>query len=230
MTEKRHLIDFSTVLAAAVHDMKNSLCLLRQTIEDLTKAMPPENPAANEYLATAHYEAARLNTGLVQLLSLYRAEMENLPINVDECFIEDIVEELDANNKNYILHKKMQFEVEQEENLSWYIDTDLIHLLLNDMLVNATRYSKSRILLRVFKEDGYLVFQIEDDGPGYPDSMLKATTIDIQDFDISQGRTGLGLFFARLIADAHSNGEKRGSISLSNDGILGGSLFTLKLP
>ena len=44
MTEKRHLIDFSTVLAAAVHDMKNSLCLLRQTIEDLTKAMPPENP------------------------------------------------------------------------------------------------------------------------------------------------------------------------------------------
>lgn len=230
MTNKSHLIDFSTVLAAAVHDMKNSLCLLRQTIEDLTKAMPSDSPEASEYLATAHYEAARLNTGLVQLLSLYRAEMENLPINVDECFIEDIVDELDANNKNYIVHKKMQFDVEQQENLVWYIDADLIHLLLNDMLVNATRYSKTRILLRVFEEDSYLVFQIEDDGPGYPDSMLKATTIDILDFDISQGRTGLGLFFARLIAEAHSNGDKRGTISLSNDGILGGSLFTLKLP
>lgn len=230
MTDKRHLIDFSTVLAAAVHDMKNSLCLLRQTIEDLTKAMPTGNAEANEHLATAHYEAARLNTGLVQLLSLYRAEMENLPINVDECFVEDIVEELKANNKNYILHKKMHLEVELQDDINWYLDSDLIHLLLNDMLVNATRYSKSKILLRVGKQNGFLIFQIEDDGPGYPDSMLKATVIDIQDFDISQGRTGLGLFFARLIAEAHSNGDNRGSISLSNGGILGGSVFTLKLP
>lgn len=230
MPEKRHLIDFSTVLAAAVHDMKNSLCLLRQTIEDLTKAMPTENAEANEHLATAHYEAARLNTGLVQLLSLYRAEMENLPINVDECYVEDIVEELKANNKNYIAHKKMSLEVDLEDDINWYLDTDLIHLLLNDMLVNATRYSNSKILLRVAREHGFLVFQIEDDGPGYPTSMLKATTIDIQEFDISQGRTGLGLFFARLIAEAHSNGDKRGSISLTNGGILGGSVFTLKLP
>ena len=60
--------------------------------------------------------------------------------------------------------------------------------------------------------------------------MLEATTINIQDFDISQGRTGLGLFFARLIAEAHVQGNRKGSISLSNGGALGGSVFTLKLP
>lgn len=230
MTKQKHIIDFSTVLAAAVHDMKNSLGLLHQTIEDLSKAIPQKNTKAKEFLAIAHYESTRLNTGLVQLLSLYRAELENLPINVDECFIEDLVEELVANNESYILHKNKLLTIEQEDGLNWFIDADLIQLLLNDMLVNATRYSENEILLKCYKSDGFLVFQIEDDGPGYPDSMLQATKIDIQDFDISQGRTGLGLFFARMIALAHSNGCRPGAIELENNGSLGGSVFRLKLP
>lgn len=230
MTKQNHIIDFSTVLGAAVHDMKNSLGLLRQTIEDLSKAITHENSKAKEFLAVAHYESARLNTGLVQLLSLYRAELENLPINVDECFVEDLVEELVANNESYILHKNKRLSVEQEDGLNWFIDADLIQLLLNDMLVNATRYSKTAILLKCYKDQGFLVFEIEDDGPGYPDNMLRATKIDMQDFDISQGRTGLGLFFARMIALAHSNGSRLGTIELENNGSLGGSVFRLKLP
>ena len=75
-----------------------------------------------------------------------------------------------------------------------------------------------------------LVFKVEDDGPGYPQSMLQANTINMQDCDIGKGRTGLGLFFARLIAQAHSKGETKGSISLENGGSLGGSVFCLTLP
>lgn len=230
MKKSGHMIDFSTVLASAVHDMKNSLLLLTQTIEDLTAEIPPENKNAVVHLASAHYEAARLNTGLVQLLSLYRAEIENMPLNVDECYLEDLVEELICSNESYINHKQMELEVEQEDNLVWYLDGDLIILLLNDVLINSMRYSKKKILLKTFEKDGYLHFQLEDDGPGYPSSMLEATTINMQDFDISQGRTGLGLFFARLIAEAHTHGDRKGSISLANGGSLGGSVFTLKLP
>lgn len=230
MKEPGKLIDFSTVLASAVHDMKNSLCLLLQTIEDLNDEVSPDNQNALEHLASAHYEASRLNTGLVQLLSLYRAEIENLPLNVDECYLEDLIEELIFSNESYINHKQMELEVEQEDNLVWYLDGDLVNLLLNDVLINAMRYSKKKILLKTFELNGYLHFQVEDDGPGYPSSMLQATTISMQNFDISQGRTGLGLFFARLIAEAHTQGERKGSISLSNGGSLGGSVFTLKLP
>lgn len=230
MSKQRHLIDFSSVLASAVHDMKNSLLLLRQSIEDLSKSVSKENVKATEHLASAHYESARLNTGLVQLLSLYRAEMENLPINVDECFIEDLIDKLQANNESYIQHKNMQLEIEQQPDLAWYIDGDLINLLLNDMLVNATRYSKKRIRLSAFEQDGYLVFKVEDDGDGYPERMLKANTVKMQEFNISQGRTGLGLFFARMIAEAHSKGDRKGEIVLENGGELGGSVFTLKLP
>ncbi|MGJ8681162.1 sensor histidine kinase [Paraglaciecola sp.] len=230
MKPSNHSIDFATVLGSAVHDMKNSLCLLIQSIENLGQSMSETDPTTNEHFASAHYEAARLNTGLVQLLSLYRAGLENMPLNIDEHYIEEVVDELKASNESYLNHKNMILEVEQSADLVWYLDADLIGILINDVLINAMRYSKSHIKLSVYTEDDFLVFRIEDDGPGYPQRMLDANEITMQNYDISQGRTGLGLFFARLIAQAHTNKELHGQIKLENGGALGGSIFELKLP
>jgi K+-sensing histidine kinase KdpD len=223
-------IDFSAVLASAVHDMKNSLCLLTQSIENLGQSIQDTDLISREHLASSHYEAARLNTGLVQLLSLYRAGLDNLPLNIDEYDIEDLIENLVGTNESYLNHKNMILEVNQSADLVWYLDADLISILLNDVLINAMRYSQKNILLSVYVDDQQLVFKVEDDGPGYPESMLKANTINMQHFDIGQGRTGLGLFFARLIAQAHTKGQTKGTISLKNGGSLGGSVFILTLP
>lgn len=230
MSKENELIDFSTVLGSAVHDMKNSLCLLMQSIENLGQSLIETNPQSREHLASAHYEAARLNTGLVQLLSLYRAGLDNLPLNIDEHHIEDVIENLMATNESYLNHKNMILEVKQSADLVWYLDSDLIGLLLNDVLINAMRYSQKKIFLSVYTENKKLVFKVEDDGPGYPKSMLNAHNINIQDCDIGRGRNGLGLFFARLIAQAHTKAETKGTISLRNGGKLGGSVFTLTLP
>lgn len=223
-------IDFSAVLGAAVHDMKNSLCLLMQSIENLEQSLSETDPLSRDHLASAHYEAARLNTGLVQLLSLYRAGLDNLPVNIDEHYIEDLVDDLLSNNQNYLNHKNMILEVNQTADLVWYLDIDLISILLNDVLINAMRYSKKKILLNIYTQDQKLVFEVKDDGPGYPQSMLQTNDFSMQHFDISQGRTGLGLFFARLIAQAHTRDDIKGTISLGNSGSLGGSVFVLTLP
>ena len=230
MFEEDESINFSAVLGAAVHDMKNSLCLLMQSIENLEQSLTETNPLSRKHLASAHYEAARLNTGLVQLLSLYRAGLDNLPVNIDEHYIEDLVDDVLTNNESYLNHKNMILEVSQSADLVWYLDADLIIILLNDVLINAMRYSQKKILLSIYNQDQKLVFKVEDDGPGYPPSMLEANNFSMQHFDISQGRTGLGLFFARLIAQAHTKGETKGTISLENNGSLGGSVFVLTLP
>lgn len=223
-------IDFSSVLAAAVHDMKNSLCLLIQSIENLADSLPADSSDAHEQVANVHYEASRLNTNLVQILSLYRAELESLPITVDECFIEDLFSDVLGSNRVYVQQKNFEVELAMTEHLSWYLDSELIYLLINDMLVNSLRYGKSKIRLSAFSEGQYLVLRIEDDGPGYPDSMLVNSNTCLSEFQVGQGRTGLGLFFARLIAAAHTQGEICGEISLSNGGTLGGGVFEVKLP
>ena len=48
--------------------------------------------------------------------------------------------------------------------------------------------------------------------------------------NLINNRTGLGLYFANLIANAHETNNLRGSIELNNGGLLGGSIFTLKIP
>ena len=60
--------------------------------------------------------------------------------------------------------------------------------------------------------------------------MLVTVDTKPSDFNVTQGRTGLGLYFAHLIARAHTKGEKQGFITLSNGGILGGGVFEVKIP
>ena len=223
-------IDFSSVLAAAVHDMKNSLFLLIQSIEGLRDTLPKEDSGAREQVANVHYEASRLNTTLVQILSLYRSELESIPISSDECFVADLIDDVVGSNAFYIEQKNIEVSVNVDEDVSWYLDSELIYLLINDVIVNALRYGTSCIAIRASVADDYLSIKIEDDGNGYPEEMLSKSHSTLSNFELSQGRTGLGLFFAKLIADAHSHNDKAGIISLSNGGSLGGSVFEVKIP
>ncbi|WP_026374766.1 sensor histidine kinase [Aestuariibacter salexigens] len=230
MADNKPQIDFATVLAAAVHDMKNSLCLMMQSIENLSDNLPHGDNNVQRRLADVHYESSRLNTGLVQLLSLFRSELDALPVNIDECFLDDLMDELVASNHRYAQQKDIEIDVNVEPDLCWYLDFDLVYMLLNDVLINAMRYGKSAIRLSASSCSDGLHITIEDDGPGYPEGMLEAQDIHMQDVQIRQGRTGLGLFFARLIANTHSRNGIRGKIELSNGGSLGGSVFKLNLP
>ena len=229
-TPSSQTIDFSSVLASAVHDMKNSLCLLIQSIESLAELIPPGDNAVSNQVASVHYEATRLNTNLVQILSLYRAELDKLPITIDECFIDDLFDDVMSSVRIYMEQKNLLVSINVQDDISWYLDRELIFMLINDVLINAMRYGTSQIQLSAKTSDNMLVITVEDDGEGYPESMLQKSTQDLEGFDVSQGRTGLGLYFARLIANAHSRGEQYGQISLSNGGTLGGSVFEVRLP
>jgi len=222
--------DFSSVIAVAIHDMKNSLSLLMQSIEQLAANIPADNLVAREGINSVHYEANRMNTTLVQVLSLYRSELDALPVNIDECFLIDLVEEVVESNRTYINQKELSVILDVDEDLCWYLDRELIYLLIHDVLINAIRYGCDHINISAKEINGELQVKVVDDGSGYPASMLEMATVKLDNFCISEGRTGLGLFFARLIAQTHKNNGKAGFISLSNDPITGGSIFELRLP
>lgn len=230
MNSASQQIDFSTVLASAVHDMKNSLCLLLQSIESLSATISKQNPDAASELATLHYEASRVNTGLMQLLSLYKADYHQYPVNIEECYLVDLFDDLISMNENYVAQKGINLTIDYDKDLTWYLDRDLVGILLNDIVLNAMRYGQKKIHIQAKESHGFLYIIVEDDGPGYPDAMLEVSNVPMQEFDIQAGRTGLGLFFAKLIAGGHTDGNNFGTIHLENNGRLGGSVFTLKLP
>src|SRR5690554_4139695 len=135
-------LDFATVLAAGVHDMKNSLFLLIQSIEEVADEV--ESPQHRSRLADIHYETQRLNTGLMQLLSLYRQSNNTLPVTKNELYLDELADDLLANNQFYAQHHCVQLTTETLSNKSWFFDHDLILLLLNDVIINALRYAKQQ--------------------------------------------------------------------------------------
>ena len=223
-------IDFASVLASTVHDMKNSLCMLIQSAELIQQEGELLSEPAKDELARLSYEANRLNSNLLQLLSLYRLERNQLPVQIDEYFLADVVEEVLLKNQYFAQQRQIEICVEHSDNLRWFFDYDLIINLLNDALSNAMRYCQQRLLLSVSVNAAKLCIEVHDDGQGFPDFMLQHEQPDMNTPDLANNHTGLGIFFAKLIANAHSNKGIHGSVTLSNGGRYGGGVFRLVLP
>ena len=84
-------LDFSTVIASTVHDMKNSLAMLTRAHAQWQAQLPAEQQAVAE-LGVIDYEFARLNGMLVQLLGLYKLGVNQLPMRPGYHEVEDFLQ------------------------------------------------------------------------------------------------------------------------------------------
>jgi K+-sensing histidine kinase KdpD len=228
MNREDQEVDFSFVLASSVHDMKNSLGMLLNTLSEVMTEYPPQNDAHAKSYAVLEYEAARINSELIQLLSLYRLDHDQVRANIDECIVADVLGEQVA--RNYGLLQTRSLDVVCDESLIGYFDSDLVGGVINNILVNCARYSKQKLKLWAQQTPEGLCIAIEDDGPGYPQDMLNASTFAEAQASFAGGRPHLGLMFANKIALMHTNKSQHGFIRLSNDSSLGGGVFKLFLP
>jgi K+-sensing histidine kinase KdpD len=223
-------IDYATILASSVHDMKNSLCMVIQSAELIQAEGAKLSHGAREELALLNYEANRLNSNLLQLLSLYRLDRQQLPVQIDQHYLQELFEELLLKNQYYATQRGITVTIHAGDDLNWFFDRDLILTILNDAVANALRYSTTQILIRATITDNQLQIVVADDGPGFPDFMLHNAATDMHKPDLRHGHTGLGIFFAKLIARAHHNKNQRGIVSLQNGNELIGGSFRLTLP
>lgn len=231
MKSKTTGIDFSFVLASSVHDMKNSLGMLMNTVSDVIKKYPPQNEShANSY-AVLEYEAVRINSELIQLLSLYHLDRDDVRVQVDKHCVIDILNDQIARNDCVFQSRKIKVELICDESLQGYFDADLIGGVVNNLLVNCARYCQSSLRIAAQQEQNYLCISIEEDGPGYPQDMLDAAAADTEmQCGFAGGRPHLGLLFAQKVALMHESKTHQGFIRLSNGGQLGGGCFKLYLP
>lgn len=230
MNREAQKIDFSFVLASSVHDMKNSLGMLLNTLADVMDQYPPQNDTHAKSYAVLEYEAARINSELIQLLSLYRLDHDNVRVHIDECVVADILSEQVARNYELLQTRALELTLECDETLLGYFDSDLVGGVINNILVNCARYSKQKLRLSAQQTAEGLCITIEDDGPGYPEDMLNASTFAEIHPNFASGRPHVGLMFANKVALMHKNKSLQGFIRLSNDSLLGGGCFRLFLP
>ncbi len=230
MESDENRLDFSFVLASSVHDMKNSLGMLLSSLESMLEEAPPQNPAQQKYFSTLGYEASRINGELVQLLALYRMQEDAMQLRLEEQFVVDLIEDQVARNDVLLSTRGIELQVDCDPDLSWYLDSELIGGVLNNILVNGARYSRGHLRISARIERQMLCLSIADDGKGFPQAMLDAPLQENAGVSFSNGSTNLGLLFAHKVADLHRARGQNGFIDLTNGGALEGGVFSLWLP
>lgn len=223
-------LEFSTVLASTVHDMKNSLGMLLNSLDEVRDSVPEQVRSSSPFTAL-EYEAQRMHGDLIQLLSLYRLSEQKLSATVEEQLVSDFLDEQQAHHRRLVEGLGIQLRVHTDPAAeAAYFDPQLVSGVLTNVINNAIRYANSELHLSARADNGWLVLSVEDDGPGYPEQMLAADFSGTERIDFSTGNTNLGLYFAERMAGMHTTGGRRGFTRLRNGGELGGSVFELWLP
>jgi len=189
---------FETVLASTVHDMKNSLSLLMGQLDNLSLRLEvgSENQQA---VSSIRYESSRINQSLMQLLTLYKLENNQLFIQISEVEVVDFIEDCIATHSLLAENNGIQLEVDCDDSIIWFFDQDMVGIAIKNILGNSIRYTGKQVIVSVKVVEGHLVIQIDDDGPGYPENMIENPDQFIKKVNYSTGSTGLGLFFSATI-------------------------------
>jgi len=230
MTKSSNSVDFSLVLASSVHDMKNSIGMLVASLESFIEECPPANDRQSKHFNTLHYEASRINAELVQLLTIYRMQNDHLPLRVDQHYVIDVLEDQLARNHSLLEGRNIHPLLECDDSLEWFFDADLVGSVVQNVIVNCSRYTRSQLLVSAKVENDFLQISVVDDGGGYPPNMLESPSILVNSAEVSEGNTHLGLYFAEEIARLHKQKNRVGYIRLENGPPLGGGCFNLFLP
>ena len=225
-------ISFSDLMASSTHDMKNSLNIQINELEKIAGlSLDRGDTQVFEDLGRMIYQANRMNSNLIQLLSLYKMGKAIYPIEFAEQNIAEVIQEVMAQNISIMKFKGITVTVDCDPELYWHIDRDLITGVLINAINNAYNYTGDKIRVAAGLNDQLLEIRVEDNGRGYPPGMLQKDSVSASgSSNFLSGSTGLGFYFSSQVAQLHRNGERMGSLTIENGGAYGGGCFVVKLP
>ncbi|MFA5329470.1 MAG: sensor histidine kinase KdpD [Prolixibacteraceae bacterium] len=170
--------------------------------------------------------AIRLNRLIENLLNMSRLDSGRLTVRIDWCDLQDlinkVIQSLSLELKPFNVHCVLPDDMPLVQ-----LDFGLMEQVLHNLLLNATQHAAngSSIRIKFFYDNGFLVIQVMDRGPGFLATDLPMVFNKFYRGELAAaGGTGLGLSIVKGIVEAHS-----GTITAENR-VNGGACFTIRIP
>lgn len=183
--------------AALTHDLKTPLLASLRALEYLEEADKIGPEKRKELLRQLQEELSRSYLLVENLLTASR--IENQRIQTEQLNLRSVLEDFRLRYTQQAERRGLKLEIEGAGQVK--ADRLLLERAFANLADNAVRYAKTRVVLKA--GEGWL--EVEDDGPGLPDSLETLT----QPFrsarlhGIRAGSAGLGMYVARRVAEVH---------------------------
>ena len=212
------------MVTAIAHDLRTPLFTLRGSLEALERGVGDAR-----YLDRAQAKAAYLDRLVSDLFTFSRLEYARDAIAFEEVDVGALALRAAQDAEPMAAARGCALEVRGLGSaLAVRGDADALLRVLTNLLDNAIRHGRGRIVMGARRENGAVRLEIVDDGPGFAPDDLDHVFEPLFRSDRARapatGGTGLGLAIARRLARAHG-----GDIEAANDPA-GGARATVTLP
>ncbi|WP_245979081.1 sensor histidine kinase [Solilutibacter pythonis] len=214
-SERTHLERQRNTLADLAHSLKTPLAVLRARLD----SGAPDAELRDE-----------LDTQLERMNALVSYQLSRAASGGHKLFATPVpilpqAEQIVLGLEKIYAAKGVLCEFEIDESAHFHGETGDLQELLGNLLENAFKWAKSRVLLTVAKDAGALLLAVDDDGPGIPrEKIAVVLQRGVRGDERVQGH-GIGLSIVQDIIQGYG-----GELLVSASAELGGARFEVRLP
>lgn len=190
------------------HELRTPLTLISLPVENiLTEATLPK--ALAEQLKLIKRNVDRMVRLVNQILEFRKIDETGITLHLEETNIGTFVRDICNYYEDIANQKSLTIKINDETNeQTAFIDKDKVDKIIYNILSNAFKYSPqhSEIEVRIYLDGERIMVSIHDQGPGFSEKIknkiFKLYQSTGNDNDMQTG-TGIGLAFAKKLANAH---------------------------
>ena len=219
------------LVRAVSHELRTPVARLRFGLEMIGSATTPQ--ARDKYLEGMDHDIQDLDGLVDEMLTYARLEQGSPALNfqrVDlDALVNQVISELAPLRANVTVQRGLCLSAADCDGAWVEAEPRYLHRALQNLVGNAMRHAQAQVLISYQVGQQRCRVDVEDDGPGVPESAWEKIFTPFLRLDDSRTRAsgghGLGLSIVRRIVHWHGG---RALISKSKN--LGGACFSLSWP
>jgi two-component system, sensor histidine kinase and response regulator len=225
LLELQHFRDEMSALL--VHDLKNPISIVLSNLEFLEQS-PRLNDEEREAIDDASIASYRVLRLLANLLDVTRSEAGRLVLRRARVKLCELVAPIKERYQRLTAGRGVTIDLTIDPALEVDIDADLLTRVIENIVDNSLRFTPpgGRIVFWARPDGVYVSFGIGNSGPPIPVASRERIFDKFAqgDSNLRRSNIGLGLYFCRLVAEAHG-----GTIRVEEDAELP-TQFVMSLP
>jgi len=208
-------------ISTVTHEMKTPITSIRAFSEILLDEDLPEKDK-KRFLNIIIEETKRMSRLIDQVLDLERFDSGRQKLNLENTDVKILILQAADSMLQVFKEKGLKFDIQLDiDELALTLDEDRIKQVVLNLLSNASKFAKSKVVLEAkLSEEKQLLVRVKDDGKGVPE---EETPFIFDKFFQAKNQTskkpigsGLGLAISKKIIEYHGGNihvERKGNMT-----------------